>query len=923
MLWRSNKGKNKPDDQTENRIALEDYTKEELLKQNADAKKMFDDIRNLREKVTTLKETELGVKLEAQPEEDKAKVYLNESDEIIAAKKAILERARKDAEEKKAKQQEILRKEQEAKAEQQRLMEAEKRIRLIKEEAERKRLEAIEAEKRAKEVSRKIALEEMEAEIQARKKAEAEAEAAAKSSSGLAEVDSIKAMEAIPQQMQDYFNEKIAAIKQEADLEQAKQGLLSMHEEQSDMLGNLTHEIEQHAEKLTEEQQQLLDQQQKYLEQEQANMAAVLEEQKAKRLESIQKEQVARKQRAEKSRIEKLQREEKLRLEREERRREREKHEAAAAAARAERKAKIKAKRAARLQKAAEKERLKKAKKEAAERARLEKKRLEQKSIADAELGGGIVNVKGLTISTEIKNAMNISLRDLFGIKSKHERLEKSEAKQKKLKKEREQRTQDARAVVHHTWMQKIIAYEKSTFGKAVGAVKRFCDKNKTRLLTVFGVSIVLVVGAAGIVNYYTAYEYSYNGNALGLVKNKDDVLRITDLVQNALTVDKNQKVIIDAKDDIEFKRVMAVGNVEIDTSEDVLKRLTYMGDLNVKAYGIYINNKKVGAVESKEVAAEVMQEIKDKYCSDIENSQIEEAVFIEDVNVRESNTDIQDVATKDEMVDILCTSGQKETLHKVVAGETLAEIAKLYSMEEKELLASNEGVDPKKLVVGTTLVIKQNAPVLTVRITEKVTYDKKIEYVTEKKNTDDLYEGYTETKQEGKNGLTEITSRIVLVNGEQIQETPLATKVKKEPVNEIILIGTKERPPTVGSGKYIWPFEGGYSLTSPFGYRWGRLHTGIDLGTPVGNDVLAADGGTVIKAGYSGAYGYLIIIDHQNGMSSYYAHNSRLLVSAGDKVFQGQHIAESGNTGRSTGPHLHFEIRVNNSPKNPINYLP
>ena len=115
----------------------------------------------------------------------------------------------------------------------------------------------------------------------------------------------------------------------------------------------------------------------------------------------------------------------------------------------------------------------------------------------------------------------------------------------------------------------------------------------------------------------------------------------------------------------------------------------------------------------------------------------------------------------------------------------------------------------------------------------------------------------------------------------------------------------------------------GGYTVTSEFGQRWGRLHAGLDLGCPVGSNVRAADGGTVIQAGYHPSYGYLVVIDHQNGMETYYAHNSQLLVSVGDKVYQGQQIAESGNTGRSTGPHCHFEIHVNGSAVNPRNYLP
>ena len=85
----------------------------------------------------------------------------------------------------------------------------------------------------------------------------------------------------------------------------------------------------------------------------------------------------------------------------------------------------------------------------------------------------------------------------------------------------------------------------------------------------------------------------------------------------------------------------------------------------------------------------------------------------------------------------------------------------------------------------------------------------------------------------------------------------------------------------------------------------------------------MAADGGTVTYAGYMGGYGNLVIIDHQNGMESYYGHNSSLTVSVGDKVYQGQQIAFSGNTGRSTGPHIHFGIMVNGSFENPRNYLP
>jgi murein DD-endopeptidase MepM/ murein hydrolase activator NlpD len=122
------------------------------------------------------------------------------------------------------------------------------------------------------------------------------------------------------------------------------------------------------------------------------------------------------------------------------------------------------------------------------------------------------------------------------------------------------------------------------------------------------------------------------------------------------------------------------------------------------------------------------------------------------------------------------------------------------------------------------------------------------------------------------------------------------------------------------GSGQLIWPVNG--QFTSPFGGRWGRLHAGIDIAVPVGTAVRAADTGTVRIAGWVGGYGNYVCIQHTASMSTCYGHNSRLLVSSGQSVRQGQVISASGNTGHSTGPHVHFEVRINGSPVDPMGYL-
>ncbi len=124
------------------------------------------------------------------------------------------------------------------------------------------------------------------------------------------------------------------------------------------------------------------------------------------------------------------------------------------------------------------------------------------------------------------------------------------------------------------------------------------------------------------------------------------------------------------------------------------------------------------------------------------------------------------------------------------------------------------------------------------------------------------------------------------------------------------------------------WPTPGYYRITSPYGYRihpvlkTKRLHTGIDLGVPYGKNVLASNSGKVILAKYNGSYGYCVIIDHGGGMSSLYAHLSSFSVKVGDTVATGQKIAQIGTSGLSTGPHLHFEVRLNGSHTNPEKYL-
>ena len=145
---------------------------------------------------------------------------------------------------------------------------------------------------------------------------------------------------------------------------------------------------------------------------------------------------------------------------------------------------------------------------------------------------------------------------------------------------------------------------------------------------------------------------------------------------------------------------------------------------------------------------------------------------------------------------------------------------------------------------------------------------------------------------------------------------------------NQIAAIQAKSKSTTKAPGAYVWPCPSSRIITSEYGYRihpiqgTKKLHTGMDIGAKSGTDIVAAAGGTVIMAQYYGGYGNCVIVDHGGGVSTLYAHMSKIGVSNGQSVSAGQSLGKVGSTGNSTGPHLHFEVRVNGNTQNPRNYV-
>ena len=181
----------------------------------------------------------------------------------------------------------------------------------------------------------------------------------------------------------------------------------------------------------------------------------------------------------------------------------------------------------------------------------------------------------------------------------------------------------------------------------------------------------------------------------------------------------------------------------------------------------------------------------------------------------------------------------------------------------------------------------------------------------------------------EGENGIAENVYEIAYADGVEVSRTLVSSKVIASPKNRVERIGTKEYPSTKPTGSFAWPLSG-FQITSYYGlYRpgldsKGQFHYGLDLAGPeLGEPIYAADGGEVIFAGDNGSYGLMVKIRHEDSVMTYYAHMNALSVKVGDRVYKGQKIGEIGRTGKVTGVHLHFEVRIDGKTVDPLNYLP
>ena len=433
--------------------------------------------------------------------------------------------------------------------------------------------------------------------------------------------------------------------------------------------------------------------------------------------------------------------------------------------------------------------------------------------------------------------------------------------------------------------------------------------------LAISGIAaLALVVGTV----YTPSYVVTVNGTDLGTVTEPAVFEQVVDRVEARASSILGHDYTLDQTVEYTFALTQKDKISSVGTFETYL--FNQVGEV-MKSYVLTVDGKFIGATADRAALDTMLSKLAEPYVTD----HTFDIGYVEDVQISYeyiSSDVMQDLASMEE---ILTANTNGETTYEVVKGDTYLAIAYANDMSLDELMALNPQASLDRLMIGDVLTVKKTIPYLSVRTVDSVTYDQVIECPVEEVQDNTMYQGDKKVLTAGTPGLASVTADITYVNGYEESREIIASTVVTEATTEVVAVGTKPRPRTMPTGSFQWPVSG--TITSYFGYRsiFGSYsyHGGLDIATSYGRAIAASDGGTVVWSGYKGTYGYLVIIDHGNGVQSYYGHCSSLLVSAGDKVYKGQTIARVGSTGRSTGNHCHFEIRINGTRVNPLSYLP
>lgn len=464
----------------------------------------------------------------------------------------------------------------------------------------------------------------------------------------------------------------------------------------------------------------------------------------------------------------------------------------------------------------------------------------------------------------------------------------------------------------------------------------------------IFSVLAILVGAAVFFIGYTQVetpkevYKVYLDGKEIGLIESKEELEDYIDKEQNEIKEKYGvDKVYVPNNLDIERE---VTYKKEVNTVEEIYEKIKDIAPFTINGYEVkikgveqinadtmettktiklYILDKDIfnEAIETTVhafIEEDVYKAYKNNSQKEIENTgSIIKDVFIEnDVTVKKTNVSVQEkIYTDVDELSKFLLFGKQETQkdYVVKSGDTIEDIAFNNKMSVNEFLVANPSItsEDNLLYQGQVVNIGLIEPAFKLIeenfVVEYQTVDYSVVYEYDK----DLPKGVEKVKQQGKDGKAKVSYNLVKANGEIISTETKNVETITAAQNKIVIKGTKVLTGigvNVG-GIWHWPTEKPYTITSRFGYRWGKLHNAIDIAGKYKSKIFASNEGTIVEAGYNSTNGNYVIIDHGNGYYTSYCHMTNYIVKKDDIVEMGQVIGYMGETGFATGVHLHFSL--------------
>lgn len=463
-------------------------------------------------------------------------------------------------------------------------------------------------------------------------------------------------------------------------------------------------------------------------------------------------------------------------------------------------------------------------------------------------------------------------------------------------------------------------------------ALRHYWDE-LTSLGRILGPVAAVLVLAVSITSW-TGSDYflkvQYRGADIGVVENAE-IYSLGAAMARERVINADNTFSVDA---VPVFTMTAQGHKAPMTEEQVCDAiLRVSGDDIAEATGLYVNKKFVGAMESKQELKALLESIKAADKNYDKKDKTLQVGFVETVKQTDGLYPISAVCDSDALREKLTTITAQRVPYVVKEGDTLSSIAKKHDLTTAQLRGMNpDYASGDALKVGAELTVQQEKKLLTVKVVKTVEYTEVIDYKTKTVYRDDKYTDYEKVTTQGKEGERAVVAEDTYVDGVKTGRKVVKRTVTKKAVTKVIEKGTKkivimdgmqiEPGDGVTHGNMLWPVPICHSMSR--GYFAGHYAIDICNGpVPVyGHPAVAADGGTVVYAGWYYGYGYHVRIKHANGLETTYSHLSAIKVAKGQKVSRGQTVGLIGSTGNSSGPHLHFEVLKNGVRVNPLLYV-